>query len=388
MILAATLLFALPQTPADAPDIPADTEIQTTESGLKYSVLKAGAADGKRPKLTDEVTVHYTGWLTNGTKFDSSRDRGEPTSFKVGGVISGWTEGLQLMTVGSHFKLTIPADIGYGERGSPPVIPPNSTLIFEVELLKIVEGPPVPVFRAPNAEAQIATESGLKYEVLAAGEGTSPTPEEFFQLRYAFYTEDGELLEASAVTGQDLTASTRTMQLPFLKEAPLLMKPGTRLLCEVPASLAFGDQERGALKAGATSIWDIEMVRVFRVPEFSLSAEENQVTTESGLKYEVIREGNGERPEAGELVHAHYAGWLEDGTLFDSSYPRGDPLRFPVGQGRVIRGWDEGLMLMSPGAIYKFTIPAELGYGAGGSPPKIPGGATLVFWVELDKVGR
>lgn len=107
---------------------------KTTASGLQYFVEKEG--DGKTPKATDTVKVHYTGTLTNGEKFDSSVDRGEPAEFPVNGVIKGWTEALQLMKVGGKMKLAIPADLAYGQSGRPG-IPPNSVLLFDVELLEV-----------------------------------------------------------------------------------------------------------------------------------------------------------------------------------------------------------------------------------------------------------
>lgn len=109
--------------------------VTTTASGLQYEVLKAGT--GPKPKDTDTVQVHYTGTLLDGTKFDSSVDRGEPATFPLKGVIPGWTEGLQLMPVGSKYKFFIPAALAYGENGPGP-IGPNATLTFEVELIKIV----------------------------------------------------------------------------------------------------------------------------------------------------------------------------------------------------------------------------------------------------------
>jgi FKBP-type peptidyl-prolyl cis-trans isomerase len=111
--------------------------VTTTESGLQYEVLTQG--DGPRPTATDRVSVHYRGTLTDGTEFDSSYDSGQPVTFPVNGVIGGWVEALQLMPVGSKYRLVIPPDLGYGERGSGANIGPNATLIFEVELLEIVE---------------------------------------------------------------------------------------------------------------------------------------------------------------------------------------------------------------------------------------------------------
>jgi FKBP-type peptidyl-prolyl cis-trans isomerase FklB len=109
--------------------------ISTTASGLQYQVLTEGT--GPIPQAGDTVVVHYRGTLLDGTQFDSSHDRGQPATFPVTGVIPGWVEALQLMKVGSKWKLFIPSALAYGERGSGPVIGPNATLLFEVELLEI-----------------------------------------------------------------------------------------------------------------------------------------------------------------------------------------------------------------------------------------------------------
>jgi FKBP-type peptidyl-prolyl cis-trans isomerase FkpA len=111
----------------------------TTPSGLGYRVMKAGQDGGQTAKAGDMVAVHYTGWLTDGKKFDSSLDRNSPFEFALGhgSVIKGWDEGVVGMVVGEHRKLFIPPDLGYGARGAGGVIPPNATLVFDVELLAI-----------------------------------------------------------------------------------------------------------------------------------------------------------------------------------------------------------------------------------------------------------
>ncbi len=109
--------------------------VSTTASGLQYKQLVAG--NGAKPTTQDRVKVHYHGTLTDGTVFDSSYERGEPIVFPVTGVIAGWVEGLQLMNVGSKFELTIPSNLAYGVNGSGPVIGPDATLVFQVELLAI-----------------------------------------------------------------------------------------------------------------------------------------------------------------------------------------------------------------------------------------------------------
>lgn len=112
-------------------------DVVTTASGLQYIVIQEG--EGEKPSATDQVKVHYHGTLVNGNVFDSSVDRGEPVTFPVNGVIPGWVEALQLMSPGAKYKLFIPSDLAYGERGAGQMIGPGETLIFEVELLEVIK---------------------------------------------------------------------------------------------------------------------------------------------------------------------------------------------------------------------------------------------------------
>jgi len=143
--------------------------VTTLPSGLQYEVLKEGT--GKKPLATDTVSTHYKGMLIDGTEFDSSYSRGQPTTFPVNGVIQGWSEALQKMSVGSKWKLYIPGDLAYGERGMPPRIPPNSTLVFEIELLEIKDA---------KAAAPADGKTDLKIDSGPAGDASpaaSPSPE-------------------------------------------------------------------------------------------------------------------------------------------------------------------------------------------------------------------
>jgi FKBP-type peptidyl-prolyl cis-trans isomerase len=129
-------------------------EVKTTASGLQYEVLTEGT--GANPKATDTVTVNYKGTLMDGTTFDSSYDRGQPATFVLNQVIPGWTEGVQLMKVGSKYKFYIPSALGYGERGAGGVIGPNAPLVFEVELVSIgqPEAKPAAGAAAQGGQAQ------------------------------------------------------------------------------------------------------------------------------------------------------------------------------------------------------------------------------------------
>ncbi|MBM3987808.1 MAG: FKBP-type peptidyl-prolyl cis-trans isomerase [Planctomycetes bacterium] len=113
--------------------MPEPSKLVTLPSGLAYEVVKPGT--GKRPAASDMVTVHYVGWLTNGNRFDTSYSTGQPASFSLGGVIKGWTEGVQLMQEGAIYKFVIPPGLAYGEAGAGADIPPNSTLVFQIELI-------------------------------------------------------------------------------------------------------------------------------------------------------------------------------------------------------------------------------------------------------------
>lgn len=377
--------WASAQDAAPKSAIPQDKDPVTTASGLKYSVLQAGDKDAAKPVLGDRVKVHYTGWLEDGKEFDSSRSRGEPTQFPLGGVIPGWNEGVALMTRGTRCKFTIPAALGYGERGAGGVIPPNANLIFDVELIDFEKGP---AFVALQADKLTSTESGLKYEV-TPGKGEVLTEKDRVELVYGVWSRKGDFVMNHFFERGPLRVGVGELRMPFMKELLLKLQEGGSCRAEVPVATAFPDASRRppALGDDKECVWMLSVPQVFKpkpVPEFKASAADKLTKTASGLQYEVLAEGAGKSPRATDTVQVHYVGWLEDGTVFDSSYGRGEPAEFPLNG--VIPGWTEGVQLMKEGATYQFVVPGNLGYGAAGSPPKIPANATLIFRIELLKV--
>lgn len=245
-----------------APPAVSGTPVKTA-SGLQYLDVKPG--EGTAAKEGQVVVVNYSGYLSsNGKKFDSSLDRNEPFSFKLGGgqVIKGWDEGVAGMKPGGSRRLIIPAALGYGSQGAGNAIPPNSELLFDVDMLAALDPAPA---------------------TLPAVNGT-PTK------------------------------------------------------------------------------------------------------TASGLQYIDLKPGTGAEAKTGQSVLVHYAGYLANGgKKFDSSLDRGQMLPpFQVGAGRVIKGWDEGLVGMKVGGKRRLIIPAALGYGAqGAGGGTIPPNADLVFDVDL-----
>ncbi len=231
----------------------------TTASGVQIVMHQKGT--GIKPNNGDKITVHYTGTLLNGNKFDSSRDRNQPFAFTlgVGQVIKGWDEAFAMLQQGDRATLTIPPAAGYGERAVSG-IPANSILIFDVELLSV------------------------KPKI---------TPQPF------------------DVAGKD------TLKL------------------------------------------------------------------KTGLEYIMVKQGSGKPAAPGAKVSVHYTGYLQDGSIFDSSVERGEPIEFRLGEGRVIQGWEQGIALLNVGSKCRLIIPYNLGYGEQGYPPVIPAKATLVFDVEL-----
>jgi peptidylprolyl isomerase len=315
--------------------------------------------------------------------FDSSVQRGNPATFEVKGVIPGWTEALQLMTVGEKRRLWIPEALAYkGRPGSP-----QGMLVFDVELLDIIPGdaplPAPPDVAAVPADAQ-KTKSGLASKVLQPGNGKDkPKSWDKVTVNYTGWTTDGNMFDSSIKRGQPATFELDKV-IPGWTEGVGMMTVGEKRRLWIPEDLAY--KGRPGAPAGML-VFDVELISIERMPEPPAAPKDvaappaNAKKTASGIAYRVLTKGKGKvHPTAESRVTVHYSGWTTDGKMFDSSVTRGQPTTFGLNQ--VIPGWTEGVQLMVEGEKTRFWIPEDLAYkGRPGAPPGM-----LVFDIELIKI--
>lgn len=251
----------MPETPTDVAAAPADAA--KTATGLASKVLKAGTG-AKKPAATDTVTVHYTGWTTDGKQFDSSVSRGQPASFPLNGVIKGWTEGVQLMVVGEKRRFWIPANLAYGEN--PGGGRPGGTLVFDVELLGIKEAPKPPAVPADVAAAPAEaakTASGLASKVLKPGTGSvHPAATDTVTVHYTGWTTDGKQFDSSVTRGQPASFPLNGV-IPGWTEGVQLMVEGEHRRFWIPAKLAYGDAPPPGAPAGVL-VFDVELIKIVK----------------------------------------------------------------------------------------------------------------------------
>ncbi len=229
--------------------------------------------------------------------------------------------------------------------------------------------------------------SGLEYIELQAGAGPMPQKGDKVAVHYTGKLQNGRIFDSSRDRGQPIEFPLGTGRvIPGWDEGIGLMHEGGKARLIIPPHLGYGARGAGsAIPPNAPLIFEVELVAV--KPQVAVGptpvAQDAYVTTQSGLKYVDLVEGNGRSPRKKQMVAVHYTGWLADGTKFDSSHDRGQPFQFEFGAGKVIRGWDEGVASMKIGGKRQLLIPAHLGYGAQGAGGVIPPHATLIFEVEL-----
>ena len=356
---------------------------------VDIKVLKEG--EGEPVKARQLVQVHYTGWLLDSTKFDSSVDRGEPLEFVLGAgqVIKGWDIGIEGMKQGEIRSLKIPAKLAYGEAAVGP-IPANSDLLFEVELIGAMKS------LEPDTLPKLSTikwktlQSGIETFDEKAGDGAELHAGMELTFHYTGWLLNGHKFGSSKDMGKPAQSVLGMGKLVRGLELGLesIKQGGVRWLRLSPL-MAYGPVAMASIPANSTLIFRIQAENVEFDEEAAASMDffPNVQSIkwedgEEGLKFSVEKNGIGEAKKNGDIVRVHYTGWLTDGTKFDSSRDRGEPITLELGAGRVIRGWELGLLGMKPGEKRLLNIPPSIGYGSRGGGP-IPPDATLIFAVEM-----
>ena len=241
--------------PADVAAPPANAT--KTASGLAYVVLQKGKGND-HPKKDDRATVHYTGWTTDGNMFDSSVQRGAPSTFGVGQVIEGWTEGLQLMTPGSKYRFWIPENLAYKGRPGPPA----GMLVFDVEMVsfeKVPEPPPAPKDVAAAPKDAKTTASGLAYKILKHGTGkVHPTVDDRVEVQYTGWTTDGKMFDSSIPRGRPITFGLKQVIAGWTEGMQLLVE-GDSARFWIPENLAY--KGRPGAPAGML-VFDVQLLKI------------------------------------------------------------------------------------------------------------------------------
>ncbi len=361
-----------------------DSLYKTTPSGLKYLITRQGKGD--YPKNGDRVWVHYIAKNINDSVYDSSQDKG-PLDFYLGQgqLIKGWEEGLRLIKPGGAIILVVPPQLAYGSEVRPG-IQSNSTLVFEIALLQVNKGLPIEPFSTEGKTIEKGKKK-LKYVIIEPGSGSLAQFGDNAYIHYTGYLPDGSIFDSSVKKGDAVRITVGSKQVIEGWDLGLfLMKKGTKIKLYIPPKLAYGNEGyKNLVPENSPIILDLEMVDLIPpAPIAKWNSDGKQIIeTPSGLKYVIFDPGEGNSILPDNIVTVHYSGYFVDGKLFDSSVKRLEPIRFPVGTGSVIDGWDEGLQLMRKGSKFQLIIPSDLGYGAAGAPPQIPPDTDLIFDIEI-----
>ena len=307
----------------------------------------------------------------------------------VGQVIEGWDKGLVGMKIGEIRKLSVPSAMAYGDN-SLEGIPPNSDLMFYVELVHAEQ--PLEADKFPADVEKLKWRDmgrGLKVYDEKTGTGKLNAAGNSIKVHYTGWLLSGRKFGSSKDLGKPLEAVMGAGKMIKGWEAGLdgMREGGVRWLRVSPA-MGYGAMAFSMIPPNSTLVFRVEMVSSDVDPELAKNMDFFPDTTllkyengPEGLRYAIVKQGEGEPARSGHRAVVHYTGWMVNGYKFDSSRDRGQPFAFELGAGNVIRGWELGVQGMLPGEKRILVVPPGLGYGSRGAGP-IPGGATLIFAVE------
>ncbi|KAL6009521.1 70 kDa peptidyl-prolyl isomerase [Asimina triloba] len=379
--------------PDENPILKVGEEKEIGKQGLKKKLVKEGQG-WETPENGDEVEVHYTGTLLDGIQFDSSRDRGTPFKFKLGQVvklgtiivvprpafyklltsqvIKGWDQGIKTMKKGENAVFTIPPELAYGESGSPPTIPPNATLQFDVELLSW------------SSVKDICKDGGIFKKILTEGEKwDNPKDPDEVLVKYEARLEDGTVTSKS--DGVEFAVKDGCF-CPALSKAVKTMKKNEKVLLTVKPQYAFGEKGRpasgdeGAVPPNATLSVELQLVSWKTVTE---------ITDDKNVVKKILKEGEGyEKPNDGAVVKVKLIGKLEDGTVFVKKGfgEEEEPFEFKTDDEQVVEGLDRAVLTMKKGEVALVTISPKYAFSNFESSQElavVPPNSTVYYEVEL-----
>ena len=363
--------------------------LNKTESGIEYSIVKK--TNGAAVANGELVEIVYKG-MYNDKKVFYKTPKNTTRKFVVGSTFAakGLVEAVKLLKVGEKGIFKMPKKLAFTTTDTFPESAADSIITYEIELKNVKV---CPALQSPLVAAQlkdtISGSNGLKVIVAGKGKGAQVKKGGSVYIHYSGYLTNMTQFDASVSRGVPFkTVIGKGMVIQGWDEGIAMLSVGDTARLIIPASMGYGNRAAGKIPANSTLIFDV-IVLDYQAPIVAVPYKVEGIAsqkTSSGLEYFVVKEGNGKAPAKGSKVSVHYTGYLQDGSIFDSSVQRDEYFTFNVGIGRVIKGWDEGILLMKEGSKFRLVIPYDLAYGEAGYPPVIPAKSTLIFDVELVKL--
>jgi len=356
-----------------------------TSSGLIYK--KLSSLDGSiKPKRNDTVLINYTGWRqSTGETFFTNRGKGQPMPLPLSNTAPGFTEAMQLIGKGEKAMLWLPPNIGY--KGAPQAGTTAETLVYEVEVVEIMQAPAVPAQLVPPAKPE-ATKSGIPYVVVTPGTGKDKVRNfDTVTFNYSAWDKDGRMFDSTEMRKRPAIVPPYR-QAQAMEEVLTQMVGGERVRTWIPSEkLTQGGKSLNGMPDGLLT-YEIEVITIEKgkepppTPSDVAKPPSDTKKSPKGVFYKVLKQGKGGphpqvREKDADTVTVNYTGWSTEGRMFDSSVVKGEPATFALNG--VIMGWTDVLPLMSVGDRFRIWVPEDLAYkGAIGRQQGM-----LVFEIEL-----